>query len=180
MEIMEWMINTQLGRRNLPPQQRIAVVKKFEKKIQEQAKQNMSIGGSSDKKGSPNGETLIERKIRTDKELAKLANVGTGTIARFNRVMSSEDEKQQRIAVVKKFEKRIQERAIIKKKESDKNFHGNQYVVPSPNGEQSKPKIHTDKELAKLAGVGTGTIARFNRGLLLLRSIDRFMKDRHY
>lgn len=35
---MEWMINTQLGRRNLPPQQRIAVVKKFEKKIKEQEK----------------------------------------------------------------------------------------------------------------------------------------------
>lgn len=92
IDVMEWMINTQLGRRNLPPQQRIAVVKKFEKKIREQAKQNMSIGGSSDKKGSPNGETLIEKKIRTDKELAKLANVGTGTIARFNRVMSSDDE----------------------------------------------------------------------------------------
>lgn len=88
---MEWMINSQLGRRNLPPQQRIAVVKKFEKKVQEQAKQNMSIGGSSDKKGSPNGETLIDKKIRTDKELAKLANVGTGTIARFNRVMSSDE-----------------------------------------------------------------------------------------
>ena len=37
IDVMEWMINTQLGRRNLPPQQRIAVVKKFEKKIQEQA-----------------------------------------------------------------------------------------------------------------------------------------------
>lgn len=85
-DVMEWMINTQLGRRNLPPQQRIAVVKKFEKKIQEQAKENMSIGGSSDKKGSPNGETLIENKIHTDKELAKMAGVGTGTIARFNRV----------------------------------------------------------------------------------------------
>ena len=52
----------------------------------------MSIGGSSDKKGSPNGETLIEKKIRIDKELAKLANVGTGTIARFNRVIPSGDE----------------------------------------------------------------------------------------
>lgn len=73
-------------------QQRIAVVKKIEKKIRDQAKQNMSIGGSSDKKGSPNGETLIEKKIRIDKELAKLANVGTGTIARFNRVIPSGDE----------------------------------------------------------------------------------------
>lgn len=24
-------------------------------------------------------------------------------------------------------------------------------------------KIHTDKELAKMAGVGTGTVARFNK-----------------
>ena len=85
---MEWVINTQLDRRNLPPAQRLAVVEKFKKKIQEEAKENMSLGGSSDKKGSPNGENLIN----TDKELAKLAGVGTGTVARFNRVMKSDDE----------------------------------------------------------------------------------------
>lgn len=85
---MQWMINTQLSRRNLPPQQRIAVVKKFEKKIQEKAKENMSIGGNSDKKVSPNGETLIEKQAHTDKELAKIVGVGTGTIARYNRVMN--------------------------------------------------------------------------------------------
>lgn len=89
---MEWMINTQLGRRNLPPAQRISVVDKFKKKIQEQAKENMSIGGSSDKKGYPNGETLIQKQTHTDKELAKMAGVGTGTIARYNRVMNSDDE----------------------------------------------------------------------------------------
>lgn len=92
IDVMEWMINTQLGRRNLPPQQRIAVVKKFEKKIQELAD--------------------------------------------------------------------------LKKEEANKTFYGNRFtgkIEPSPNGEQSKNKIHTDKELAKMAGVGTGTIARFNR-----------------
>lgn len=89
--MMQWMINTQLGRRNLPPAQRISVVDKFKKKIQEQAKENMSIGGSSDKKGSPNGETLIQKQTHTDKELAKMAGVGTGTIARYNRVMNSDD-----------------------------------------------------------------------------------------
>lgn len=76
---MEWMINTQLGRRNLPPQQRIAVVKKFEKKIQEQAK--ITQGTRTDLTSS-----------RTDKELAKLAGVGTGTVARFNKVMNSDDD----------------------------------------------------------------------------------------
>jgi hypothetical protein len=92
IDVMEWMINTQLGRRNLPPAQRISVVDKFKRKIQEQAKENMSIGGSSDKKGSPNGETLIQKQTHTDKELAKMAGVGTGTIARYNRVMNSDDE----------------------------------------------------------------------------------------
>ena len=33
----------------------------------------------------------------------------------------------------------------------------------SPNGEHTKNKIHTDKELEKLAGVGTGTVACFNK-----------------
>ena len=88
IDIMEWMINTQLGRRNLPPAQRLAVVEKFKKKIQEEAKE--------------------------------------------------------------------------KQEESNKQFYGNQYkTVSSPNGEQSKNKLHTDKELAKLAGVGTGTVARY-------------------
>lgn len=83
------MINTQLGRRNLPPQQRIAVVKKFEKKIQEQAK--ITQGARTDLTSSPNGEKVIT-STRTDKELAKLAGVGTGTVARFNKVMNSDDD----------------------------------------------------------------------------------------
>lgn len=88
------MINTQLGRRNLPPQQRIAVVKKFEKMIQEQAKSNQILGGGDKKSSnrvSPNGEkrSIHLKPTHTDKELAKLAGVGTGTIVRFNRVMSS-------------------------------------------------------------------------------------------
>lgn len=99
IDVMEWMINTQLGRRNLPPQQRIAVVKKFEKKIQDQAKAKLVESGKlygenhpKDKSLSPNGETLSDKKIHTDKELAKMAGVGTGTIARFNRVMNSDNE----------------------------------------------------------------------------------------
>lgn len=87
------MINTQLGRRNLPPQQRIAVVKKFEKKIQEQAK--ITQGARTDLTSSPNGEKVIT-STRTDKELAKLAGVGTGTVARFNKVMNSDDEELKR------------------------------------------------------------------------------------
>lgn len=48
---MLWMINTQLGRRNLPPAQRISVVDKFKKKIQEQVKDMIQLlyEGGTDK-----------------------------------------------------------------------------------------------------------------------------------
>lgn len=59
------------------------------------------------------------------------------------------------------------ELANNKKEESNQQFYGNRYtgkVDCSPNGEESKKdKYHTDKELAKTAGVGTGTVARHNR-----------------
>lgn len=84
------MINTQLGRRNLPPAQRLAVVEKFKKKIQEEAKENQSDAGKEFGNGksssSPNGEKL-NNKVHTDKELAKLAGVGTGTVARYDVVI---------------------------------------------------------------------------------------------
>ena len=98
IDVMEWMINTQLGRRNLPPAQRISVVDKFKRKIQEQAenKKEESLkkfqGNQYKVVSSPNGENSKKERIHTDKELAKMAGVGTGTIARYNRVMNSDDE----------------------------------------------------------------------------------------
>ena len=57
------------------------------KKIQEQAKENQSEAGKEYGNGknssSPNGEKL---NVHTDKELAKMAGVGIGTIARYNQV----------------------------------------------------------------------------------------------
>ena len=81
IDIMEWMINTQLGRRNFPPAQRLAVMDKFRKKIQEQAATKASEsrskfhGNQHVEVCSPNG---AHTKIKTDKELAKMA--GTGTV----------------------------------------------------------------------------------------------------
>lgn len=64
-----------------------------------------------------------------------------------------------------KFKKKIQEQANGKKGQSDKQFYGNRFtgkIESSPSGEQTKNRIHTDKELAKLVGVGTGTVARYD------------------
>lgn len=42
---------------------------------------------------TPNGEQLINsEKIHTDKEIAKRTGLGTGTVARYNKVMNSDDD----------------------------------------------------------------------------------------
>lgn len=95
---MEWMINTQLGRRNLPPAQRLAVMDKFKKKIQEQAKERMSEGGGDKKSNdyrnrvSPNGEKRSSKKIHTDKEIAKMAGVSTDTYSKGKKILDSDNE----------------------------------------------------------------------------------------
>lgn len=71
--------------RNLQPAQRLDVVEKFKAKIQEEAKEKQ--GTRNDLTSSPIGEN--DDKVHTDKELAKLAGVGTGTVARYNKVMKS-------------------------------------------------------------------------------------------
>lgn len=83
---MEWMINTQLGRRNLPPIQRIAIAEKYRSIYEKQAKENISKAVSEANKNRnnpslPNSVKLEENKIDTTKKLAEVAGVGTGTIA---------------------------------------------------------------------------------------------------
>lgn len=92
---MEWMLDIQLGRRNLPPAQRLAVMNKFKKKIQEQAAIKASEsrsrfhGNQHVEVCSPNGD---HTKIKTDKELAKMAGVSTDTFKR-KKILDSNNEK---------------------------------------------------------------------------------------
>lgn len=69
----------------------------------------------------------------------------------------------QRLAVMDKFKKKIQEQAANKKSEdiAESNKRRSANVLQLENNEKEKTRIHTDKELAKMAGVGTGTIARY-------------------
>ena len=46
---MEWMLDIQLGRRNLSPIQRIAVAEKYRPIYEKQAKENQSLGGGDKK-----------------------------------------------------------------------------------------------------------------------------------
>lgn len=79
-DTIKWMIDTQLGRRNLSLIQRIIVVEKYREKLKEVAKKNQRSG------------IKTMEAIRTSRVLADMAYVGSGTMARYEYVMKNGDE----------------------------------------------------------------------------------------
>lgn len=93
VDVMEWMINTQIGRRNLTPAQKIIVGEKFKASIQKEAKEKQGERNDLTKNTySPNGENVTTKHIHTDKKIAKIVGVGTGTIGRWNQVQKLADD----------------------------------------------------------------------------------------
>ena len=97
---MEWMLNIQLSRRNLSPIQRIAVTEKYRPIYEKQALLNKQVAmqearKNNDKNKSEQISVNLPKTdpINTSEKLANIAGVGTGTVARFNKVMNSDDEK---------------------------------------------------------------------------------------
>lgn len=107
-EVMEWMLDVQLGRRNLNKAQRVLAAEKFRQYYDKQARENMKEYGSlGGKKYSPKEGViqmdepfLKDKKIDVQKTLARKAGVGTGTYSRCKTVLDSDHEelKQQMLS----------------------------------------------------------------------------------
>lgn len=80
--VKEWMLEQQLGRRNLTEIERYEIVQKFKELIQNKAKKNQSLGG----KGLPN---LV--KVNVQEEMAKATGVSKGSYHKLDKVMQSDN-----------------------------------------------------------------------------------------
>lgn len=91
---MEWMINTQLGRRNLSPIQRIAITEKYRPIYEKQARENQSKAGGDKKLLSQNSTKAVdpENKIDVRAKLAETAGVSTDTYSKGKKIFDSDDE----------------------------------------------------------------------------------------
>lgn len=82
---MEWMLDIQLGRRNLTPIQRIAVAEKYRPIYEKQSQKNLEEGRLKGGLASPNSSTVNlpqTSKLRnptTDKKLSDIAGVSERT-----------------------------------------------------------------------------------------------------
>lgn len=83
-EIMEWMTDIQLGRRNLSAIQRISVAEKYRPVYKKQAKENVSLGDGDKKSGLSKLTNPIttNEKINVRNKLAKMANISLDTYAK--------------------------------------------------------------------------------------------------
>ena len=98
-EVMKWMLDIQLGRRNLSPIQRIAVAEKYRPMYEKEAKANQSeyYGNQYDKKSGltvnlPQVQSKKERNPTTDKKLADIADVSEKTYRMGAKILSSDNE----------------------------------------------------------------------------------------
>lgn len=82
-DVKRWMLELQLGRRNLSEAEKYEIVQKFKSVFEQKAKKNQSLGG----KGSANLP-----KVDTRKEMAKATGVSEGTYRKMDAVMKSDNE----------------------------------------------------------------------------------------
>lgn len=95
-EVMEWMLDIQLGRRNLSPIQRIAIAEKYRSIYEKQARENQLSGLKQNKNTvSQNSSKRIEpeNKIDVRAKLAETAGVSTDTYSKGKKILDSDNEK---------------------------------------------------------------------------------------
>ena len=144
-EVMRWMIDGQLGRRNLSPIQRVAVTEKYRPVFEEKAKESyeQNVGRPSKEKSSAELPTI--NKTDTRKELAKLAGIGERTYGKAVAILHSDnkDVKQKVMNGKKSIDAGYNEIKPIKEVKSssvDTQIHENLKIENKPILEQPKTK----------------------------------------
>ena len=96
----KWMLDIQLGRRNLTPIQRIAVAEKYRPIYEKQAKENLKLATGGDRKSDDykkNNQGLVnlpkvDCTINTSEKLANIAGVSEKTYRMGAKIINSDNE----------------------------------------------------------------------------------------
>lgn len=97
-EVMEWMLDIQLGRRNLSPIQRIAVAEKYRPIYEKQAKENSLNNLKQNQSTDKSNLTTRKGNNSTVNKLSSIAGVKPTTYKMGAKVLNSDnDELKQRV-----------------------------------------------------------------------------------
>lgn len=153
-EVMEWMLDIQLGRRNLSPIQRIAVTEKYRPIYERQAKENQSRAVSESNRNRANSypSNLTEldnnnfkiRENETNSKLAKIAGVKPTLYKMGAKVLSSDNEevKKRVLSGETSISAGYKELNLKKHENENKNGESNNVITTLfPNKSDNKPQI---------------------------------------
>ena len=90
-EVMEWMLDIQLGRRNLSPIQKIAVTEKYRPIYEKQAKEN-SLNNLKQNQNTDRSNLTCREFKSTNNKLADIAGVKPTTYKMGAKILNSNNE----------------------------------------------------------------------------------------
>ena len=173
-EVMEWMLDIQLGRRNLTPIQKIAITEKYRPIYEKQAKEN-SLSNLKQNTDVVKLPTRMKKDNmgRTSEKLASIANVSEKTYRMGAKILNSGNEKLKQEVLSgeksinagykeltgKKVGKRIKElERLYGIQNGSTSFQGNQYEVVTNKSEAPKK---TQEQLAAQMGISVDTLQNY-------------------
>lgn len=89
-EVMEWMLDIQLGRRNLSPIQRIAIAEKYRNIYEKQARENQLSGLKQNQNTVLQNSSKRIEPIDVRAKLAETAGVSTDTYSKGKKILNSD------------------------------------------------------------------------------------------
>jgi len=161
IDAMDWMLTHQLSSKNLTPGEKLAMMDEFkeeirlenEKKKLSTLKQNQTSDRSLQLEASDRNNR--DRSLNTDRQTAQKAGVGVGTVARYNKIMNSNNEdlkekvKTGQVSVNKAYEEvRKCETRICKicgKEKKIIDFFGNDTICKDCSRKESEKNINSQK-----------------------------------
>ncbi len=181
---MEWMLDIQLGRRNLSPIQKIAITEKYRPIYEKQAKKNKQNAMMIARQNNENNKneqfsqissTTVDSKNKIDvrAKLAETAGVSTDTYSKGKKILNSNNEKLKQEVLSgeksinagykeltgKKVGKRIKElERLYGIQNGSTSFQGNQYEVVTNKSEAPKK---TQEQLAAQMGISVDTLQNY-------------------
>ncbi len=170
IDAMDWMLTHQLSSKNLSVGEKLAMTEEFQEEVRlENEKKKLegnSKGGKSNKEVSLQLECDLKNdntsrsETWTDNQIAKKAGVGTGTVARYNKVMNSNDDdlkekvKTGQVSVNKAYEEvRKRETRVCKTCGKEKriiDFFGNDTICKECSRKESEKNINAQKSSSTL------------------------------
>ena len=95
---MDWMLTHQLSSKNLSVGEKLAMTEEFKEEVRLENEKKKLEGNklgadvTNGKAVSLQLEAERDRSLNTDRQTAQKAGVGVGTVARYNKVINSNDD----------------------------------------------------------------------------------------